>query len=419
VVAGKGSTPRNHCPSFYSILHYLPDPDPSLGYEGDMIESRADRESLEKQTLSPYAAMSADSRGRRYQETKASRRADFQRDCDRIINSRCFRRLEYKTQVFVIGTQDHYRTRLTHTMEMTQVSRTLARALRVNEDLAAAISLAHDIGHSPFGHAGERALDEHMADHGGFDHNLQSLRWVEELEETYPEFNGLNLTWEVRAGLCKHLSREPGAVLDGFPLGPWQMVEGQIADVADDISYHAHDAEDGLDAGLITLDQLREIELWRIAEERVHRLYPDTDALRLRYSIIRMLFTLQVEDVLSRTAEKLEDWTPKTIEDVMNAPDRLVAFSPEFKNLLAPYRSFLFEKMYFHPEVANAGDHAVRLMTRLFEHYLAHPEDLGKKAKKRLESEGLHRTVCDYVAGCTDRFAFEECQKYHLTDPQP
>ncbi len=380
-----------------------------------MIESRADRETLEKQTLAPYAAYSAESRGRKFAEAKASRRADFQRDCDRIVNSRCFRRLEYKTQVFVIGTQDHYRTRLTHTMEMTQVARTLARALKVNEDLSAAISLAHDIGHSPFGHSGERALDLLMQAHGGFDHNIQSLRWVEELEETYPEFNGLNLTWEVRSGLCKHLSREPGAELDGFPIGPWQMVEGQIADVADDISYHAHDAEDGLDAGLITLDQLREIELWRMAEERVNELYPQTPSSRLRYSTVRMLFTLQVEDVLTRSEKLLTEWNPQNISEVMNAPDRLVAFSPEFKALLKPYRSFLFEKMYFHPEVANAGDDAVRLMTRLFEHYLEHPDDLGEKAKKRLETEGLHRTVCDYVAGCTDRYAFEECQKYNLT----
>lgn len=388
-----------------------------MQYDGDMIESRADRESLELQTLAPFAARSAGSRGRRHPESKASRRADFQRDCDRIINSRCFRRLEYKTQVFVIGTQDHYRTRLTHTMEMTQVARTLARALRVNEDLAAAISLAHDIGHSPFGHSGERALDKLMQAHGGFDHNLQSLRWVELLEETYPEFNGLNLTWEVRAGLCKHLSRTPGASLDGFPLGPWQMAEAQIADVADDISYHAHDAEDGLDAGIITLDQLRQLELWQMAEDRVRRLYPDCEGRRLRYSTVRMLFTLQVEDVLAQAAERLSLWQPADIAAVMNAPGRLVAFSPAFTALLEPYRRFLFEKMYFHPEVANAGDHAVRLMTRLFEHYLNHPGDLGEKAKKRLENEGLHRTVCDYVAGCTDRFAFEECQKYHLTDP--
>lgn len=382
-----------------------------------MIESRAEREELEQTTLAPYAARSGVSRGRLHVEAKASRRADFQRDCDRVINSRCFRRLEYKTQVFVIGTQDHYRTRLTHTMEMTQVARTLARALRVNEDLAAAISLAHDIGHSPFGHSGERALNDLMRNHGGFDHNLQSLRWVEELEETYPEFNGLNLTWEVRAGLRKHVSSAPDASLDGFPIGPWQMVEGQIADVADDIAYQAHDAEDGLDAGLITLDQLREMELWRLAENRVLALYPNLNDSRLRSATIRMLFTLQVEDVLTRAETCLKSWKPESFLDVMNAPGRLVAFSQEFKQLLKPYRAFLFDQMYLHPSVATASDHAVRLMTRLFEHYLDHPQHLGKKALKRLDQEGLHRTVCDYVAGCTDRFALEECQHYHLTDP--
>jgi dGTPase len=331
------------------------------------------------------------------------------------VNSRCFRRLEYKTQVFIIGTEDHYRTRLTHTMEMTQVARALARALRVNEDLAAAVSLAHDIGHSPFGHAGEYALDDLMREHGGFDHNLQSLRWVELLEETYPEFDGLNLTWEVRAGLRKHVSRDPGAALEGHPVGPFQMVEGQIADVADDIAYQAHDAEDGLDTGLITLEQLRRLELWRKAEERVAELYPACADSRAVSATIRMLFTLQVEDVLAVAAERLGTWTPDSIADVMNAPERLVAFSEPFRDMLRPYRDFLFNEMYHHPQVKSASDQSVALMTRLFGHYLEHPAHLGAKARKRLETEGLHRTVCDYVAGCTDRFALEECRRYGLT----
>ncbi len=381
-----------------------------------MIESRTQREEMEEETLAPFAARSSQSRGRAFREGKSSRRVDFQRDCDRIVNSRCFRRLEYKTQVFIIGTEDHYRTRLTHTMEMTQVARTLARALRVNEDLSAAISLAHDIGHSPFGHAGEDELDVLMKEHGGFDHNLQSLRWVELLEETYPEFDGLNLTWEVRAGLRKHVSRTPGAELEGHPVGPWQMVEGQIADIADDIAYQAHDAEDGLDTGLITLEQLRTLELWRRAEERVQNLYPGCEGSRAVSAIIRMLFTLQVEDVLSVADQRLQEWTPTTIEDVMNGPDRLVTFSDEFREILKPYRSFLFDEMYHHPQVKTASDTSVALMKDLFEHYLANPGDLGTKAQVRLETEGLHRTVCDYVAGCTDRFALEECQRYGLTD---
>lgn len=381
-----------------------------------MIESRKQREELEMTTLAPYAAKSGSSRGRAFDEMKSSRRVDFQRDCDRIVNSRCFRRLEYKTQVFIIGTEDHYRTRLTHTMEMTQVARTLARALRVNEDLSAAISLAHDIGHSPFGHAGEDELDVLMREHGGFDHNLQSLRWVELLEETYPEFDGLNLTWEVRAGLRKHVSRNPGAALEGHPVGPWQMVEGQIADVADDIAYQAHDAEDGLDTGLITLDQLRKLELWRRAEERVQKLYPACTGSRAVSATIRMLFTLQVEDVLTVADQRLQQWKPGSFEEVMNAPDRLVAFSEDFRQILTPYRSFLFDEMYHHPQVKSASDTSVALMKDLFEHYLDHPEDLGQKAQYRLETEGLHRTVCDYVAGCTDRFALEECQRYGLVD---
>jgi dGTPase len=379
-----------------------------------MIESRADREALEADTLAPWAALSAHSRGRTHDEVKASRRSEFQRDCDRIVNSRCFRRLEYKTQVFVIGTQDHYRTRLTHTMEMTQVARALARALRVNEDLAAAISLAHDIGHSPFGHSGEHELDRLMAHHGGFDHNLQSLRWVEHLEETYPEFNGLNLTWEVRAGLRKHISKEPGLQLDGHPIGPWQMVEAQIADVADDIAYQANDAEDGLDAGLITLDQLRELELWRRSEERVDTLYPACSADRKKAAVTRMLFTLQVEDVLDVARTNLEAWNPQSPDEVMSAPARLIEFSPAFKAVLTPYRDFLFNRMYLHPSVASQSDRGVELMSHLFRHYLDHPEDLGKKARARVNSDGLHRTVCDYVAGCTDRYALEECRAYHI-----
>ncbi len=379
-----------------------------------MISDRVEREALEEEVLAPWGARSSQSRGRLYPEARHSRRVEFQRDCDRIVNSKCFRRLEYKTQVFVNGTQDHYRTRLTHTMEMTQVARTLARALQANEDLAAAISLAHDIGHSPFGHAGEHALDALMKDHGGFEHNLQSLRWVEILEEDYPEFNGLNLTWELRAGLRKHVSHLPGAELDGHPIGPWQMLEGQIADVADDIAYQAHDAEDGLEAGLIRLEHLQQLELWMRAEERVRSLYPSCPAKRLPSACIRMLFTLQVEDVLAYAGERLERWNLQSPWDVLRAEERLVDFSPDFRNQLEPYRSFLFEHMYQHPDVASDSDRAVALMTRLFDHYLDHPEDLGQKAQARLEREGLERTVCDYVAGCTDRFALEECTRYGL-----
>ncbi len=381
-----------------------------------MIQSRKEREYFEKANLADYAAHSSHTQGRKYPELGLSRRVEFQRDRDRIVNSKCFRRLEYKTQVFVNGTADHYRTRLTHTIEMASVGRTLTRALRANEDLTAAISLAHDIGHSPFGHAGERRLNDLMAEHGGFDHNQQSLRWVELLEETYPDFDGLNLTWEVRAGLRKHESRTPGLELDGLPIGPWQYIEAQIADVADDITYQAHDTQDGIEAGLLSLERLRDNELWCLAEDRVRQQYPDCTEARLIPSVIRMLFTLQIEDVLKVARVRLAEWTPNSPQEVMNAPDRIVDFSDALAKLLRPYRVMLFEQMYEHPDVRHANDTAVDMMTELFQHYVARPEKMGSKAQRRLESQGLLRTACDYVAGCTDRYALEQCAAFGITE---
>ena len=233
-----------------------------------MLLTRKELEDQEASALAPYAMRSAASRGRRNREAPHEHRTDFQRDRDRVIHSKCFRRLEYKTQVFINGTADHYRTRLTHTFEMTAVGRTIARALRANEDLTECIALAHDIGHSPFGHAGEAALNELMEGHGGFDHNIQSVRAVEYLEHRYPGFPGLNLTWEVRAGLYKHQASLPGFTLEGHPIGPHQMIEAQIADVADDLTYYAHDIDDGLEAGLLSVAQLQDIEIWQRATAR-------------------------------------------------------------------------------------------------------------------------------------------------------
>ncbi len=230
-----------------------------------MFHSRKERENPEESYLAPYAARNTQTRGRVYAETQHDYRTEVQRDRDRIIYSRSFRRLEYKTQVFINGTADHYRTRLTHTFELPAIGRTLARALRVHEDVTEAIALAHDIGHSPFGHVGERELDHLMHAHGGFDHNIQSLRWVEQLEERYPHFSGLNLTWEVRAGLRKHLAARPQETLDDHPIGPFQYAEAQIADVADDIAYYAHDIEDALESGIVSRRQLPELEIWKKA----------------------------------------------------------------------------------------------------------------------------------------------------------
>ncbi|MFT5240409.1 MAG: dGTPase [Kiritimatiellia bacterium] len=380
-----------------------------------MTQSREDREAFEDANLASYAARSSMSFGRQHGESRHSRRIEFQRDRDRIVNSKCFRRLEYKTQVFVNGTADHYRTRLTHTIEMSSVGRTLARALLANEDLTASISLAHDIGHSPFGHAGERRLNDLMADHGGFDHNQQSLRWVESLEESYPEFDGLNLTWEVRAGLRKHESKTPGLQLDARPIGPFQYIEAQIADIADDITYQAHDTQDGIEAGLLSVASLRETALWNMAEERIRRAHPDCEEARLVPSVTRMLFTLQIEDVLKMAQQRLSEFTPGSPADVMNAPGRVVDFSDSLKGVLNPYRTVLFEQMYGHPTVAKANDEAVEMMTQLFQHYVDHPETMGGKAKRRLERDGLMRTACNYVAGCTDRYALEQCAMFGIT----
>lgn len=380
-----------------------------------MTHNRQEWEQLEGQDLAPYAAHSAQSRGRRYPEADHPVRPCFQRDRDRVLHSRCFRRLEYKTQVFVNGTEDHYRTRLTHTIEMTAVGRTLARAFRVNEDLTETICLAHDVGHSPFGHRGEYVLDDLMKEHGGFDHNLQSLRAVEKLEYQYPGFTGLNLTWEVRAGLLKHEAAAPEAELDGRPIGPFQYLEAQIADVADDMTYHAHDTDDGLSAGLITLGQLRELAFWKLAAARTDAQYSGLTEDQHRRITIRNLLDLQAQDVLTEGRRRLEKHHPEKISDVMTSPERLICFSSEMNGMLKEFSDFLYRQLYYHPAVADANTEAVELMRGLFLHYVEHPDTMGRKARERLPHEGLMRTVCDYVAGCTDRYALEECKKYEIS----
>ena len=379
-----------------------------------MTHARQEWEKLESRDLAPYAAHSACSLGRRHPETDHPVRPSFQRDRDRVLHSRCFRRLEYKTQVFVNGTADHYRTRLTHTIEMAAVGRTLARAFRVNEDLTETICLAHDVGHSPFGHRGEKVLDELMKEHGGFDHNLQSLRAVEKLEYQYPGFSGLNLTWEVRAGLLKHEAAKSGARLAGHPIGPFQYLEAQIADVADDITYHAHDVDDGLEAGLITLDQLGKLAFWKLAAARTREQYTVLDDGHFLRITIRNLLDLQAQDIMREGHLRLEKQKPRTIADIMNAPERLIIFSDEMAAMLKEFSSFLYRQLYEHPAVLDANREAVALMRGLFLHYVKHPEAMGKKAQMRIAEEGLMRTVCDYVAGCTDRYALEECKKYGI-----
>jgi dGTPase len=378
--------------------------------------ARKDWERAEEAHLALYASRSADSLGRKHNEEPHPLRSCFARDRDRIFHSRCFRRLEYKTQVFVNGTADHYRTRLTHTMEMSAVGRTLARTLKANEDLTECICLAHDLGHSPFGHEGEKALNDLMTGHGGFDHNLQSLRNVEVVESPYPGFNGLNLTWEVRAGLLKHEAHIGDAALDGHPIGPFQSIEAQIADIADDMTYHAHDVDDGLEAGIVTPEQLGTTEFWRRAVAATKERYRDLSEFQLLRATIRTMLELQVIDVTRHAFGLIEKHRPESVRDIMTAPERIVAFSPDMQAVLNEFTAFMFEHLYYHHEVADATKQSVGMMRKLFLHYIEHPETMGCKARRRLEKEGLWRTVCDYVAGCTDRYAIEECRRYGLTD---
>ena len=385
-----------------------------------MIHSRKEREKLEETSLAPFAARSSASHGRRYPESQHDYRTEFQRDRDRILHSRCFRRLEYKTQVFINGTTDHYRTRLTHTMEMTAVGRTIARALGANEDLVEAIALAHDIGHSPFGHCGEAALDDLMKNEKGFDHNEQSCRWVEVLEKQYPDFPGINLSWEVRAGLRKHQAQISGAEVDGRPIGPFQYLEAQIADVADDMTYYAHDVDDGCEAGLLTEEQLQTNEVWRIAADRAKQQYPHVPASQRMAITIRALLDVQVEDVLRASDALLARYRPQSPADVMACQERLAAFSPEMNAMLATFKAFLFRNMYYHPAVSDSSQEAVRMMRRLFLFYIDHPESMGRKARARIQTDGLWRAACDYISGMTDRYAFEEYLRFGLDKtPEP
>jgi len=379
-----------------------------------MKHARQDWESTEENHLAPFATKSADSLGRRHDEAPHPLRSCFARDRDRIFHSRCFRRLEYKTQVFVNGMADHYRTRLTHTMEMSAVGRTLARILKANEDLTECICLAHDIGHSPFGHAGEDALDDLMTGHGGFDHNLQSLRCIEVVESPYPGFQGLNLTWEVRAGLLKHEAHIEGASLDGHPIGPFQSIEAQIADIADDMTYHAHDVDDGLEAGIVSLQQLETTEFWRIAAVATRTSYPHLSEYQFVRATIRRMLELLVFDVTEYAFTAMDKLDLKSTRDVMSAPQRIVDFSPGMKSILDEFSAFMFENLYFHHGVADATQQSVAMMRKLFLHYLEHPDTMGQKARARIGQEGLWRTVCDYVAGCTDRYAIEEYQRFGL-----
>ncbi|HHT9140028.1 MAG TPA: deoxyguanosinetriphosphate triphosphohydrolase [Candidatus Tripitaka californicus] len=367
---------------------------------------RKDIELREEKELASYATKSKDSRGRKYPEEEHPYRSIYQRDKDRIIHSTAFRRLEYKTQVFVNHEGDYYRTRLTHTIEVAQISRCLARTLNINEDLAEAIALAHDLGHTPFGHSGEEALCKLMEGQGGFEHNLQALRVVDVLERRYPNFPGLNLSWEVRESILKHnAARE---VLTEFNPKEKPLLEAQVVDKADSIAYDTHDLDDSLKAGLINEGALHGEGLWRYASEKVASKWTSLDSDNRRAQTIIFLINLQVTDLIENTQKRLEELGVKGPEEVRHCRQLVVDFSPEISERKRSLEKFLGENVYMHYRVARMADKARRFVEELFKAFVANPRQLPPDFQAWAEKEGIHRGVCDYIAGMTDRYAQDE-----------
>jgi dGTPase len=370
-------------------------------------KTREEMEGGERTILAPFAQKSGESRGRKYPEPSHAYRTEFQRDRARIIHSRAFRRMEYKTQVFLNGTGDHLRTRLTHSIEVASISRTIARALRLNEDLAEAIALAHDLGHAPFGHSGEEMLAECMRDHGGFDHNRQSVRVVELLETPYPGFPGLNLTFEVREGLRKH-ERPYKFSITGAEEYNYPSLEAQIADLADEITYYSHDLDDAVDFEILSSAQLEENEVWRNSHRAVLARYKSALEPEMHKLIIRDIIDREVHDLVATSAASIAQSGVQTADDVRCQTAPLIRYSNELAEANRALRKFLYQNVYYHPRVSEVNRRACEMLRRLFEAYLADTDQLGEATMRRMETEGLHRTVCDYVAGMTDRYMMEE-----------
>jgi len=369
---------------------------------------------MERPDLAPYAARSSESRGRLHDEPYKDSRPAFERDRDRIIHCAAFRRLEYKTQVFVNHEGDYYRTRLTHSLEVSQIARGIARELQLNEDLVEALSLAHDLGHTPFGHTGEEVLNGLMADFGGFEHNRQSLRIVELLEERYPGFEGLNLTWETREGIAKHSSDCQGTEDADYAeyrpdLRP--TLEAQIIDLADEIAYNNHDIDDGLKAGYITLEELNGVDLWHRTAQKVGSKYPGLDEERQIHQTISHLIGFLIDDLVRTTADRIRAERIDTLDEVRRQPTRLVSFSEETGRRNRDLKSFLHRRLYNHFKVERMRVKAARFLTLLFESYAANPALLPFNFQEKFERFGKERVICDYIAGMTDRYALDEYKR--------
>lgn len=377
-----------------------------------MYITREQLEANEERNLAPYGLRSRDTKGREYPEDEPHYRTTFQRDRDRILHTTAFRRLEYKTQVFIIHEGDYYRTRLTHTLEVAQIGRSIARALGANEDLEEAICLAHDLGHSPFGHSGEVSLARLMKDYGGFDHNKQSLRIVTKLEQRYPNFPGLNLTWEVREGIVKHESEYDIADASDYNPDLRGHLEAQIANAADELAYTAHDLDDGLRSGMITPQMLSGITLWEILGESVGWRGTQLDDLS-RHRLIRRLIGMEVSDLVEATDQCIRESGARSVEDLQSLDYNVIRFSEDMHRRNRQLKDFLYANMYRHHRVVRMAVKAERIITNLFNAYQSEPEMLPEHIQDFIESWGLERTICDYIAGMTDRFALQEHNKLY------
>ena len=379
-----------------------------------MIHTREQLDNIEDNSLAPYGMRSKDSKGRLFPDREPLYRTSFQRDRDRILHTTAFRRLEYKTQVFINYEGDYFRTRLTHTLEVAQIGRTLAKALGANEDLVEGICLAHDLGHSPFGHSGEVVLNRLLKDHNGFDHNKQSLRIITKLEKRYPNFDGLNLTWELLEGIVKHETEYDISDASDYDPELNGHLEAQLANVADELAYSAHDLDDGLRSGMITPEMLAGIETWEILRESIGWNDNQIDDL-VRHRLIRKLIGMLVTDAVEATSEKLTQQKVKSSLDIQKIDHNLAGYSSDMHRRNRELKDFLYNKLYRHYRVVRMAVKAERIITELFQAYCKEPAMLPYDFQALIDKRGIERTTCDYIAGMTDRYAIEEYQK--LFDP--
>lgn len=379
-----------------------------------MLFSRQKLETIEDQSLAPYGIRSINTKGRLHPEDEHEYRTCFQKDRDRVLHTTAFRRLEYKTQVFINYEGDYYRTRLTHTLEVAQIGRTIALALGANETLVEAICLAHDMGHPPFGHSGEHILNKLMKDHNGFEHNKQSFRIVTKLENRYPDFLGLNLTWETLEGIVKHETEYDKTDATDFNPELRGHLEAQITNIADELAYTAHDLDDGLRSGMITVPMLKDIELWKLVTDSIGWKGNGLDDLT-RHRIIRRLIGIEMKAFLEATTNNIADSGAASVDDIQRLAYNVVNFGNEIQMLNRQLKDFLFQEMYQHYRVVRMAVKAERIVENLFNAYRSDPAILPRHVQQGIDQRGLERTICDYIAGMTDRFAVEEHQK--LFDP--